>query len=84
MIEEYTMEDKKQQEGRSPDSLIQAIDRIERLEKENKRLTDILYNISYQTPALGGTKKDMERALLDIDYLCDLALRPEEVKELEK
>lgn len=34
MLEEYTLEEQKQQEGRSPDSLIQAIDRIERLEKE--------------------------------------------------
>ena len=38
MLEEYTLEEPKQQDGRSPDSLIQAIDRIERLEKENKRL----------------------------------------------
>lgn len=34
MLEEYTMEEEKQQEGRSPDSLIEAIDRIERLEKQ--------------------------------------------------
>ena len=33
MLEEYTLEEPKQQ-GRSPDSLIQAIDRIERLEKQ--------------------------------------------------
>ena len=66
------------------DTLAMALDKCERLEKENKRLEDILYNISYQTPALGGNKKDMERALLDIDYLCDLALRPDEIKELEK
>lgn len=36
MLEEYTMEETKQQQGRSPDSLIQAIDRIERLEKQLK------------------------------------------------
>ena len=35
MLEEYTLEEPKQQ-GRSPDSLIQAIDRIERLEKQLK------------------------------------------------
>ena len=38
MLEEYTMEETKQQQGRSPDSLIQAIDRIERLEKKNEVL----------------------------------------------
>ena len=57
--------------------------KLKDLLKENKRFTDILYNISYQTSALGGNKKEMERALLDIDYLCDLALRPYEIKELE-
>lgn len=36
MLEEYTLEEQKQQEGRSPDSLIQAIDRIERLERQLK------------------------------------------------
>ena len=60
------------------------LEKIQDLEKENKRLKDILYNISYQTPALGGNKKVIERALLDIDYLCDLALRPDEIKEFEK
>ena len=45
MLEEYTLEETKEQ-GRSPDSLIQAIDRIERLEKElievNKTLATAL------------------------------------------
>lgn len=59
------------------------LENIQDLEKEIKRLKDILYNISYQTPALGGNKKEMGRALLNIDYLCDLALRPDEMKEME-
>ena len=41
MLEEYTMEEPKQQ-GRSPDSLIQAIDRIERLEKQLKIAVEAL------------------------------------------
>lgn len=81
MIDKYNYND--EPSGRV-DTLAMALDKCERLEKENKRLVAILYNISYQTPALGGNKKDMERALLDIDYLCDLALRPDEIKELEK
>lgn len=68
---------------RSSEVLLKTLEELEKVKQENKKLKDILYNISYQTPALGGNKKDMERALLDIDYLCDLALRPEEIKELK-
>ena len=45
MLEEYTMEETKQQQGRSPDSLIQAIDRIERLEKQLKIAVDGLKDV---------------------------------------
>ena len=44
MLEEYTLEEPKQK-GRSPDSLIQAIDRIERLEKENKQMKQKIYTV---------------------------------------
>lgn len=64
-----------------PKEYEQDLERCKCLEKENKRLTDILFNISYQTPALGGSRKDMEQALLHIDRLCDLALRPDEFEE---
>jgi len=56
-------------------------EKCKRLEKENKMLTDVLFNIAYQTPALGGSRKDMEQALLHINRLCDLALRPYEFKD---
>ena len=56
----------------------------EELEKENRRLRDILLAIQYETPVIVERKKDMERALLYIDRLCDEALRPEEIKEMEK
>ena len=40
--------------------------------------------IHYLTPALGGTKKDMVTALLDIEDICNWELRPAEMKEMEK
>ena len=68
----------------SSDVLLATIDELEKVKKENERLVDILMGISYCTPALGGTKKDMEKALLDIDWLCNWALRPDEMREMEK
>lgn len=80
MLEEYTLEEQKQQEGRSPDSLIQAIDRIERLEKQ----------LSVAKEALEGIEKNgTDSAIQTITTLCvnnwlwaHKALK--EIKELEK
>ena len=38
--------------------------------EENKRLRHALLAIEYETPALGGSKKDMRNALLQIDRIC--------------
>lgn len=40
------------------------------LVEENKKLRDALLAIEYETPALGGSKKDMRKALLQIDCIC--------------
>lgn len=78
MLEEYTMEETKQQQGRSPDSLIQAIDRIERLEKQLKIAVDALSwydgleDILISWELLTGQKKGMAKQALD------------KIKELEK
>ena len=52
--------------------------------KEIQRLREHLLQIQYLTASLGGTEKEMEKALCDIDWICDLALRPDEMKEMEK
>lgn len=55
------------------------LENIQDLEKENKRLRDFLLSIQYETAVLGGKKRDLEKALNEIDCLCDWALRPEEM-----
>lgn len=44
------------------------------LDKEYKFFRAVLSEISFKTPALGGDKKEMKRALLDIDELCRMSL----------
>lgn len=43
---------------------------IKELKAELKRAKAHLMSVEYETPALGGNKKDMERALLNIDQYC--------------
>ena len=43
---------------------------IKELKTDIKRARAYLMSIDYETPALGGNKKDMERALLNIDQYC--------------
>ena len=71
MLEEYTMEETKQQEGRSPDSLIQAIDRIERLEKQLKIAKKYLSLI----------KRNVSVGSLAYTYVANAQT---EIKEVEK
>lgn len=48
------------------------------LVEENKKLRDALLAIEYETPALGGRKKDMRTALLQIDCICRSVFEREE------
>lgn len=75
MLEEYTMEETKQQQGRSPDSLIQAIDRIERLEKQLKIAMLLIQKL------LGFF---MKTAKINNNMLNKIGEALEEIKELEK
>lgn len=59
-----------------------VIEENKKLEKKNKEYYSALMQISYLTPALGGDKEDMEKSLLEIDDICDWALRPEEMEEM--
>lgn len=43
---------------------------IKKLKSDLKRAEVYLMACEYETPALGGKKKDMERALLNIDRYC--------------
>ena len=43
---------------------------IKNLKADLKRARAYLMRVEYETPALGGKKKDMERALLNIDQHC--------------
>lgn len=43
---------------------------IKNLKADLKRARAHLMAVDYETPALGGKKKDMERALLNIDQYC--------------
>lgn len=43
---------------------------IKKLKADLKRAEVYLMSVEYETPALGGKKKDMERALLNIDQYC--------------
>lgn len=43
---------------------------IKNLKADLKRAEVYLMSVEYETPALGGKKKDMERALLNIDQYC--------------
>ena len=89
MLEEYTMEEKKQQKGRSPDSLIQTIDRIERLEKQLKIAVDILqyyadediYDRRVQITINGNIDWESE-VMLDCGVKAKHYLK--KIKELEK
>lgn len=69
---------------RSSDVLLATIDELEKVKKERDSYYNALMQIQYLTPALGGTKKDMVTALLDIDHICNWALRPDEMREMEK
>lgn len=76
---------------RSSDVLVEAISKLERttialekVKKERDTYHKALMQIQYETPALGGDTEDMEHALCNIDWLCNWALRPEEMKEMEK
>ena len=86
MLEEYTLEEQKQQEGRSPDSLIQAIDRIERLEKQLKIAVEALETI--KIGSLRENNGNYVFGLLEaVSYKMkvDLAKKAlEQIKELEK
>lgn len=73
MTEDYSYEDKKQQQGRSPDSLIAAIDRIERLEKQLKIAVEVLKEYA------DGKYKNYELAVRA--YVAKGALK--EIEELE-
>ena len=75
--------DLNQPETHSTEVLLSTIEELEKVKKERDTYYNTLMHISYLTPALGGNKKDMERALLDIDYLCNWALRPDEMKAME-
>ena len=75
MLEEYTMEETKQQQGRSPDSLIQAIDRIERLEKQLKIAVDGLKELKSMT---------FERYLIDTRWGCVGKMRKAAEQALNK
>lgn len=70
--------------GRKSDVLLSTIEELEKVKKERDNYYNALIQISYLTPALGGDKKDMITALLDIGDICDWALRPDEMKEMEK
>ncbi|MBO7712277.1 MAG: hypothetical protein J6S85_02165 [Methanobrevibacter sp.] len=70
--------------GRKSDVLLSTIEELEKVEKERDRYYNALMNIQYETPALGGDMEDMEHALRNIDWLCNWALRPDEMKEMEK
>lgn len=76
---------------RSSETLIQTISKLEttieeleKVKKERDRYYNALMSIQYETPALGGDMEDMEHALCNIDWLCDWALRPDEMREMEK
>ena len=69
---------------RSSDVLLATIDELEKVKKERDSYWKALMQIHYLTPALGGTKKDMVTALLDIEDICNWELRPAEMKEMEK
>lgn len=69
---------------RSSDVLLSTIEELEKIKKERDRYYNALLSIRYETPALGGDIEDMEHALYNIDWLCDWALRPDEMREMEK
>ena len=69
---------------RSSDVLLATIDELEKVKKERDSYYKALMQIQYKTPALGGDKADMETALCQIDNICDWALRPDEMRQMEK
>lgn len=69
---------------RSSEMLLSTIEELEKVKKERDRYYNALMSIQYETPALGGDEEDMEHALYNINWLCDWALRPDEMKEMEK
>lgn len=69
---------------RSSDVLLSTIDELEKVKKERDTYYEALMSIQYCTTALGGSIADMKIALCQIDNICDCALRPDEMKEMEK
>ena len=55
---------------RQSDVLIKALEKCEKLEKENKQYRSALMAIEIETTSLGGSKKDMINSLLIIDDIC--------------
>ena len=55
---------------RQSDVLIKALEKCEKLEKENKQYRSALMAIEIETTSIGGSKKDMINSLLIIDDIC--------------
>ena len=60
--------------GRQSDVLIAALEKCEKLEKENKQYRSALMAIEIHTTALGGDVEDMRTSLLAIDGICESVL----------
>lgn len=88
MLEEYTMEEEKQQEGRSPDSLIEAINRIERLEKQLNIAVEALKKYTTYEKAVYVDKFYDDSIIIEKKYFNDDGKTAEQalkrIKELEK
>lgn len=84
MLEEYTMEEPKQQ-GRSPDSLIQVIDRIERLEKKNEALGERILSMIDLLQKCYFYLSVAEKCKLTFDHIGNIRILMDLInKELEK
>lgn len=70
--------------GRKSDVLLSTIEELEKVKKERDTYYKALMSIQYCTAALGGGIADMKLALCQIDNICNCALRPAEMKEMEK
>lgn len=75
--------DLNQPETHSTEVLLSTIEELEKVKEERDTYYNALMQIQYKTPALGGGKADMETALCQIDWICNWALRPDEMKRME-
>ena len=55
-------------------------ERLRKTTQERDSYYSALMSINYETPALGGSDKDIERALFNIDHICDLVLTSREME----